>query len=52
MEQLSYGYILLIGITIGYAIVALDLARMGNFPLSLVFGAYSVANVGLLWAMK
>ena len=52
MEQLSYGFWLLIAITIAYAVVGLDFARLGNYPLGLVFGAYALANVGLIWSMK
>ena len=53
MESLSYGYWLLVAITVGYAVVAFDLGfRFANYPMALVFGAYSVANVGLIWGMK
>ena len=52
MEQLSYGFYLLIAITIGYAVVAADLYRIGNIPMALVFGGYSLANIGLIWSIK
>ena len=52
MESLSYGFYLLIAITIGYAFVGVDLARIGNFPMALVFGSYALANIGLIWSMK
>ena len=52
MAQLSYGYWLLVGITIAYAFIGLDLWRIGNHPMGLVFGAYALANVGLIWSMK
>ena len=52
MEKLVYGYPLLISITIAYAIVGIDLARIGYYPYALVFSAYALANVGLIWGMK
>ena len=52
MENLSYGFGLLVAITIGYAIVSFDLWRSGNSPLAIVFGGYAFANIGLLWSMK
>ena len=52
MESLSYGLYLLIAITIGYAIVGLDLWRSGNSPMALVFGSYALANVGLIWSLR
>ena len=52
MEQLSYGLYLLCAITIGYAIVAIDLARLGNTPMAIVFGGYAFANIGLIWSIK
>ena len=52
MENLSYGLYLLIGITIGYAVVGVDLWRMGNNPMALVFVSYALANVGLIWSLR
>ena len=52
MESLSYGYWLLVCITVGYAFVGLDLYRLGNSPMGLVFGSYALANIGLIWSLK
>ena len=52
MEELSYGLYLLIAITIGYSFVGIDLYRIGNHPMALVFGSYALANIGLIWSMK
>lgn len=52
MHELSYGFWLLIAITVAYAVVGIDLWRLGNHPMGLVFGSYALANIGLLWSMK
>ena len=51
MEQLSYGFWLLIAVTVAYAVVGIDLWRLGNAPMAMVFGWYCFANVGFLWSM-
>ena len=52
MEQLNYGFWILGGVTIAYCLVTVDLACRGNWPMSLVFGGYSLANVGMMVAIK
>lgn len=52
MEQLSYGFYLLVAITVSYAVVGIDLARLGNYSMGLVFASYALANIGLIWSMK
>lgn len=44
------GLVLLVGVI--YLVVALDLLRVGNYPMALVFGAYALSNVGLYLAAK
>ena len=34
-----------------YIITAISLARKRDYPLCLVFAAYSLANFGLIWAI-
>lgn len=36
--------------TLCYLVTAFSLARARNWPMALVFVAYSIANVGLIWA--
>lgn len=36
--------------TLIYVGVAVSHARDGNGPLALTFGAYALANVGLIWS--
>lgn len=38
-------------VTLLYLWTAFDLAATRNYPLALVFVAYAVANVGLMWAI-
>lgn len=52
MEQLSYGFWMLVAITVGYAVVGIDLFRLGNSPMGLVFSSYALANIGLIWSLK
>ncbi len=52
MEGLSYGFWLLIGVTIAYVGVAVDLSLRHQWPFAIVFAGYSMANVGMLWSMK
>ena len=35
-----------------YGWVAAEQAWSGNWPMSLVFGAYAAANVGMMFAVK
>lgn len=37
--------------TVCYAGVAINELRRGNGPMVVTFSAYSVANLGLLWAL-
>lgn len=43
---------LLILVTLIYFGVALNETRTGNHPTGLVFAAYGVANIGLIWQMR
>lgn len=43
--------VLLIIPTLCYAGVAVNEARRGNGPVVMTFGAYSIANLGLLWGL-
>ena len=52
MEQLSYGFWVLGGVTVAYAAVAIDLIFRGNVPMAVVFGGYCLANVGMMVAIK
>ena len=36
--------------TLCYVVTALDLGRKKDWSMCLVFGAYAVANCGLIWA--
>lgn len=52
MEQLSYGYWLLVGVTVAYVGVAVDFFRYDNWQMAMVFAGYSLANIGLLFASR
>lgn len=43
--------LLLIVTLIYFAVMANEL-RLGNNPAALVFGAYAVANIGLIWQLR
>lgn len=43
---------LVVLVTVCYVGVSASEAANSNFPLSLVFGGYALANIGLLWAMR
>jgi hypothetical protein len=44
------GIVPLVIATLMYVLACADLARHRNWPMALAFGAYAVANVGLILA--
>lgn len=52
MEGLSYGFWLLVAVTIAYVGVGADLVISGKWSMAIVFVGYAAANVGMLFAMK
>ncbi len=37
--------------TVCYLGVAINEVRLGNYPMAAIFGGYTLANCGFLWAM-
>jgi hypothetical protein len=37
-------------VTVLYLVTAIAFLRKGNLPWALTWGAYSMANIGLIWA--
>jgi hypothetical protein len=43
---------LLAVVTALYLGVTISLAWEGHMPMALVFGGYTIGNIGLIWSMK
>lgn len=52
MENLSYGFWVLGVVTAAYMFIAGDLAYRDNYAMSFVFLGYSLANLGMMVAIK
>ena len=51
METLSYGFWLLALVTVAYIATGVDLALHDKWDFAVVYGAYGIANIGLMYAI-